>query len=113
MPVMDERRVAAMVEYLVSDPSAASRPFNSVDAKFSIATDDEFVEAFDRVVSLLRELLALERIELAVKPVAERTPPRRRRTPPPAQLPLFGNKQPPVSREPGPGFSTSVKRRRG
>ena len=35
-----------------------------MDAKFSIATDDEFVEAFDRVVSLLRELLALERVRV-------------------------------------------------
>ena len=72
MPVLDQRRVSTMVDFVLNDPSAVSRPFDLMDDTFhAVASEDEFRAAFDLVVKLLREMILLERIESAVKPRAE------------------------------------------
>jgi hypothetical protein len=98
---MDERRIAAMVECLVNDPSAARRPFHSMNAKFMSAPDDEFVEAFDRTVLLLREMIRQDQEWITPKHEPE-VMRRRKSAAKPEPLPLFPTAQ--VSREPGPGF---------
>jgi hypothetical protein len=65
IPVIDKRRVAAMIRYLVDDPSAARRTFDLMEDKVEAANEDEYWVAFDKVVLLLREYIALEHIERA------------------------------------------------
>lgn len=121
MPVLDQRRVSTMVDFVLNDPSAVSRPFDLMDDKFHAdASEDEFRTAFDLVVKLLREMIQLERMD-RVTPKAE--PVRRRRPAPPAPQPLPLFPQCPVTRPPGDGLRQSptsnslrggtTKRRRG